>query len=119
MTGRDTVNTRLRTILDIASRQLPAKGVDCILVGGFAANLHGYTRNALSYGQGLARHCLLECVDFVEESLRECDPVMVARQKELEEQILVVFRMEGRQSGCRRDGALSLRAVPDNGKDGA
>ncbi|MCX6995913.1 MAG: hypothetical protein NTV49_02230 [Kiritimatiellaeota bacterium] len=37
----------LATILDIASRQLPAAGVDCLLIGGFAVNYHGYTRNTL------------------------------------------------------------------------
>ena len=39
--------TNLRTILDAASRQLPAAGVDCLLIGGFAVNHHGYTRNTL------------------------------------------------------------------------
>ena len=37
----------LITILDVASRQLSAAGVDCILIGGFAVNYHGYTRNTL------------------------------------------------------------------------
>ena len=41
--GRPTHNrrsmTNLKTILKIASRQLPAEGVDCLLVGGFAAAL--------------------------------------------------------------------------------
>jgi len=35
------------TILKVVSRQLPAAGVDCILIGGFAVNYHGYTRNTL------------------------------------------------------------------------
>jgi len=39
--------TALETILGIASRQLPAVGVKVILVGGFAVNYHGYTRNTL------------------------------------------------------------------------
>src|ERR1039458_6558896 len=39
--------TNLETILDVASRQLSAVGVDCILIGGFAVNYHGYTRNTL------------------------------------------------------------------------
>jgi len=39
--------TSLRTIMEIAARQLPAEGVDCILIGGFAVNWHGYTRNTL------------------------------------------------------------------------
>jgi predicted nucleotidyltransferase len=39
--------TILETVLDVASRQLPAGGVDCILIGGFAVNYHGYTRNTL------------------------------------------------------------------------
>ncbi len=37
----------LKTILDIASHQLSAAGVDCLLIGGFAVNYHGYTRNTL------------------------------------------------------------------------
>jgi hypothetical protein len=39
--------TTLETILDIASKRLPDAGVDCILIGGFAVNYHGYTRNTL------------------------------------------------------------------------
>lgn len=39
--------TSLKMIMEIASRQLPAEGVDCILIGGFAVNWHGYTRNTL------------------------------------------------------------------------
>jgi hypothetical protein len=39
--------TNLRTIMAVASRQLPAAGIDCILIGGFAVNWHGYTRNTL------------------------------------------------------------------------
>jgi len=39
--------TNLDKILDIASRQLPAAGVDCLLIGGFAVNHYGYTRNTL------------------------------------------------------------------------
>ena len=37
----------LKTIFDIAARQLSAANVDCILIGGFAVNYHGYTRNTL------------------------------------------------------------------------
>jgi hypothetical protein len=37
----------LNTILEIASKQLPAAGVDCILIGGFAVDYHGYSRNTL------------------------------------------------------------------------
>ena len=39
--------TNLDKILDVASRQLPAAGVDCLLIGGFAVNHYGYTRNTL------------------------------------------------------------------------
>jgi predicted nucleotidyltransferase len=39
--------TTLETILDVASHQLSAAGVDCILIGGFAVNYHGYTRNTV------------------------------------------------------------------------
>ncbi len=35
------------SILDIVSRQFPAAGVDCLLIGGFAINHYGYTRNTL------------------------------------------------------------------------
>ncbi len=56
----------LRTILDIAARQLPAAGVDCLLIGGFAVNAHGYTRNTLD-------------VDFmiVAEQLDAVRPIMI------------------------------------------
>jgi hypothetical protein len=37
----------LRTIFDLVARALPAAGVECLLVGGFAVNHHGYTRNTL------------------------------------------------------------------------
>jgi hypothetical protein len=39
--------TSLETIFNLAACQLPAAGVDCILIGGFAVNYHGYTRNTL------------------------------------------------------------------------
>ena len=39
--------TNLEAILDVTSRQLSAVGVDCLLIGGFAVNYHGYTRNTL------------------------------------------------------------------------
>lgn len=39
--------TSLNTILDVVSHQFPAAGVDCIVIGGFAVNYHGYTRNTL------------------------------------------------------------------------
>ena len=39
--------TTLESILAIAAHQLPAAGVDCLLIGGFAVNYHGYTRNTL------------------------------------------------------------------------
>lgn len=37
----------LQTILDVVSDRLHAEGVECILVGGFAVNHYGYTRNTL------------------------------------------------------------------------
>jgi hypothetical protein len=39
--------TQLETILDIAGNQLPAAGVECLLIGGFAVNYYGYTRNTV------------------------------------------------------------------------
>jgi hypothetical protein len=39
--------TDLDTILTLAAEQLPAAGVECLLIGGFAVNYHGYTRNTL------------------------------------------------------------------------
>ncbi len=33
--------------MDIVATNLPAEGVDYLLVGGFAVNYHGYTRNTL------------------------------------------------------------------------
>lgn len=41
------VNQGLVMVLDVASRQLSAAGIDCILIGGFAVNYYGYTRNTL------------------------------------------------------------------------
>ena len=37
----------LDRILEIASQKLPAAGVECLLIGGFAVNHYGYTRNTL------------------------------------------------------------------------
>ena len=34
-------------ILSIASHDLPSAGIDCLLIGGFAVNHYGYTRNTL------------------------------------------------------------------------
>ena len=39
--------TKIESILDIASRHLPAAGVDCLLIGAFAVNHYGYTRTTL------------------------------------------------------------------------
>ena len=39
--------TGLDEILGLASRDLPAAGVTCLLIGGFAVNHYGYTRNTL------------------------------------------------------------------------
>ncbi|MBL7114813.1 MAG: nucleotidyltransferase [Kiritimatiellae bacterium] len=39
--------TGFSRILSIASRDLPAAGVDCLLIGGFAVNHYGYSRNTL------------------------------------------------------------------------
>jgi hypothetical protein len=37
----------LNRILEIAAESLPAAGVDCLLIGGFAVNHYGYSRNTL------------------------------------------------------------------------
>jgi hypothetical protein len=37
----------LDLILDVVARQLPAAGIDCLLIGGFAVNHYGYTRSTL------------------------------------------------------------------------
>jgi hypothetical protein len=37
----------LNTIFDIVAHRLPAAGVEALLIGGFAVNYHGYTRNTL------------------------------------------------------------------------
>ncbi len=37
----------LAAIFDMAARRLPAAGIECLLIGGFAVNYHGYTRNTL------------------------------------------------------------------------
>ena len=39
--------TGLDEILKLASHDLPAAGVNCLLIGGFAVNHYGYTRNTL------------------------------------------------------------------------
>jgi len=39
--------TGLDEILGLASSDLPAAGVTCLLIGGFAVNYYGYTRNTL------------------------------------------------------------------------
>jgi len=38
---------QLDDILRIASSELPAGGVECLLIGGFAVNYYGYTRNTV------------------------------------------------------------------------
>ena len=43
---KDSLNG-LDEILGLASRELPAAGVNCLLIGGFAVNHYGYTRNTL------------------------------------------------------------------------
>ena len=40
-------NRGLMAALAVAARQLPAARIDCILIGGFAVNYYGYTRNTL------------------------------------------------------------------------
>ena len=43
-----------------------------------------------------------EYADFVEASLRDCDPALAVRQKEMEERIQTPFRMvEEEESGVR------------------
>ena len=37
----------LRTVFDVVANNLPAAGVECLLVGGFAVNHYGYTRSTL------------------------------------------------------------------------
>ncbi len=39
-----------------------------------------------------------EYADFVGDSLREADPVCIARQKQIEERIRMAFRITGRQA---------------------
>jgi len=57
--------------------------------------------------------------DFVEDSLRNCDPVRAARQKEMEERIRTPFRMvDGTTDGCgtvhrrTRDAGEGVRLAP-------
>ena len=38
---------QLKKIMEIASLGLPAAGINCIMIGGFAVNYYGYTRNTL------------------------------------------------------------------------
>ncbi len=46
-TTAGVISRDLRTIFEIVARQLSQANVDCILIGGFAVNYHGYTRNTL------------------------------------------------------------------------
>ena len=36
-----------RMILSVVASKLPAAGIDCLLIGGFAVNYYGYSRNTL------------------------------------------------------------------------
>ena len=40
-------SNELQTVFDVVANKLPAAGVECLLVGGFAVNHYGYTRNTL------------------------------------------------------------------------
>ena len=40
-------NLSFNDILELAATTLPAAGVNCLLIGGFAVNHYGYTRNTL------------------------------------------------------------------------
>ncbi len=37
----------LHRVLALVAQKLPAAGIDCLLIGGFAVNHYGYTRNTL------------------------------------------------------------------------
>lgn len=37
----------LDKVFNIVSKQMPTAGIDCLLIGGFAVNYYGYTRNTL------------------------------------------------------------------------
>ena len=39
--------TDLQAVFDVVANKLSAAGVECLLVGGFAVNYYGYTRNTL------------------------------------------------------------------------
>ena len=41
------MTTSVDRILEIVSREFPAAGIDCLLIGGVAVNQYGYTRNTL------------------------------------------------------------------------
>lgn len=47
----------LTRILTLAARDIPAAGADCLLVGGFAVNYYGYTRNTLDVEKDLRPLC--------------------------------------------------------------
>ena len=57
----------LDKIFEIASSRLPAVGVDCLLIGGFAVNHYGYTRNTLDVDFMI----VAEQVDDVRTIMRE------------------------------------------------
>jgi len=60
--------TELDNIFDIASQQLPAKGIDCLLIGGFAVNHYGYTRNTLDVDFMIVGSCVNDVRNIMTEA---------------------------------------------------
>ena len=40
-------DSHFNEILELAATTIPAAGIKCLLIGGFAVNHYGYTRNTL------------------------------------------------------------------------
>ena len=67
----------LETILDIVANRLPKKGIECLLIGGFAVNYYGYTRNTLDVDFMV----LPDQIEIVRESMRRAGFTNIAIQE--------------------------------------
>jgi hypothetical protein len=47
----------LSDILHVVTNRMKDAGVDCLLIGGFAVNYHGYTRNTLDIERDIKPLC--------------------------------------------------------------
>lgn len=83
--------THLDAILRVVAEQFPAAGVDCLLVGGFAVNHYGYTRNTLDVDFMMAG----EQLDIVKRVMKESGFTNISVQKNV-----VFFSAPGSSMRC-------------------